>query len=65
MRWLRHTRVLRVVLVLLVLIGYLVVYQVVFPLLWLHRDHPVVWLLLTFLSGGHLEELFEQTGTLL
>ncbi|HSF30997.1 MAG TPA: hypothetical protein VLK82_11070 [Candidatus Tectomicrobia bacterium] len=56
---------LRVVLILLVLLGYFVVYEVVFPQLWLYRDHPLVWLLLAFLSGGHLEELFEQTGTLL
>lgn len=65
MRWLGDTRVLRVVLILLVLLGYFVVYEVVFPQLWLYRDHPLVWLLLAFLSGGHLEELFEQTGTLL
>jgi hypothetical protein len=66
MRWLRHTRARSVVLVLLVLIGYFVVYEVVFPRLWLYRDHyPLVRLLLAFLSGGHLEELFEQTGTLL
>jgi RsiW-degrading membrane proteinase PrsW (M82 family) len=58
MRWLRDTRVLSVVLVLLALIGYVVVYEVAFPLLWPHRDHPLVWFLLAFLSGGHLEELF-------
>jgi hypothetical protein len=65
MRWLRETRVLSVVLVLLALLGYFVVYEVVFPLLWPHRDHPVVWFLLAFLSGGHLEELFQQPGILL
>jgi hypothetical protein len=35
------------------------------PLLWPYRDHPLVWMLLAFLSGGHLEELFHETGTLL
>jgi hypothetical protein len=54
-----------VVLVLLALIGYLLVYEVAFPLFWPHRDHPLVWFLLAFLSGGHLEELFQQPGTLL
>ena len=65
MRWLRDTRVLSVVLALLALLGYFVVYEVVFPLLWPYRDHPLMWLLLAFLSGGHLEELFHQPGTLL
>jgi hypothetical protein len=65
MRWLRNTRVHSVVLVLLAFLGYFVVYEVVFPLLWPYRDHPLAWLLLAFLSGGHLEELFQQTGTLL
>jgi hypothetical protein len=51
MRWLRDTRVLSVVLVLLVLIGYFVVYEVVFPLLWPHREHPLVWILLAFVMG--------------
>lgn len=64
MRWLRHNRVLSVILVLIALIGYFVVYEVVFPLLWPYRDHPLVWLLLAFLSGGHLEQLFQQTGIL-
>ena len=63
MRWLRDTRVRGVVLVILALIGYFVVYEVVFPLLWTHRDHPLVCFLLVFLSGGHLEEPFHQPGT--
>ena len=65
MRWLRDTRVLSVVLALLALLGYFVVYEVVFSRLWPYRDHPWVWFLLAFLSGGHLEELFHQPGTLL
>jgi hypothetical protein len=66
MRWLRDARRLRLVLfLLLAFIGMFVVYGVVFPLLWPYRDHPVVWFLLAFLSGGHLEELLEETGTLL
>ena len=65
MGWLRDTRVLSVVLALLALLGYFVVYEVVFPLLWPYRDHPLMWFLLAFLSGGHLEELFHQPGTLL
>jgi RsiW-degrading membrane proteinase PrsW (M82 family) len=65
MCWRRDTRVLSVVLLLLALIGYFVVYGVAFPLLWPYREHPLVWLVLAFLSGGHLEELFQQTGTLL
>ena len=65
MRWLRHPRVLSVVLVPLVLIGYVVAYELVFPRLWPYRDHALVWLLLACLSGGHLHELFKQTGTLL
>jgi hypothetical protein len=65
MRWLRYTRVLSVVLVLLALLGYFVVYEAVFPLLWPYREHPLVWFLLAFLSGGHLEEIFQETGTLL
>lgn len=65
MRWLRDTRVLSVVLLLLTLVGYCVVYGVVFPLLWPYREHPLVWFLLALLSGGHLEEIFQETGTLL
>jgi RsiW-degrading membrane proteinase PrsW (M82 family) len=64
MRWLRDTAMLAVVL-LLVLIGYFVVYGLAFPLLWPHRDHPLVWVVLALLSGGHLEELLHDTGALL
>ena len=65
MRWLRNTHMLAIVLVLLALIGYFVVYGMVFPLLWPYRDHPLVWFVLALLSGGHLEELFKETGSLL
>ena len=34
------------------------------PLLWPYRDHPLVWVLLAFISGGHLGELFQETGAL-
>jgi hypothetical protein len=63
MRWLRdrHRRAF-VLLLFLALLGYFVVYGVVFPLLWSYRDHPLVWFVLALLSGGHLEELFQETG---
>jgi hypothetical protein len=58
MRWLRdrHRRAF-VLLLVLALLGYFVVYGVVFPLLWPYRDHPLVWFVLALLSGGHLEGL--------
>jgi hypothetical protein len=56
---------LAVVLLLLALISYFVVYGVVFPLLWPYRDHSLVWFVLALLSGGHLEELLQETGSLL
>jgi hypothetical protein len=65
MRWLRETPMLAVMLLLLALIGYVVVYGVVFPLLWPYRDHPLVWFVLALLSGGHLEEFLKETGSLL
>jgi hypothetical protein len=61
-RWRCHPAVLSGVLVLLLLLGDVIIYGVVFPLLWPYRDQVLVWLLLAFLSGGHMEELFEQTG---
>jgi hypothetical protein len=63
MRWLRdrHRRTL-VLLLFFALLGYFVVYGVAFPLLWSYRDHPLVWFVLALLSGGHLEELFQETG---
>jgi hypothetical protein len=34
------------------------------PLLWPYCDHPLVWVLLAFISGGRLGELFQETGAL-
>jgi hypothetical protein len=62
---LRDPHRLVMVLVLLALLGYFVMYGVVFPLLWPYRDHPLVWFVLALLSGGHLEELLQDTGSLL
>jgi polyferredoxin len=63
MPWLRDPRRRRFVLfLLLAFIGYLAVYEVVFPLLWPYRDHPMVWFLLAFFSGNHLPELFPGRG---
>jgi hypothetical protein len=64
MRWLRDPRLRSVVLILLAVVLYLMMWGLI-PLLWPYRDHPLVWVLLAFLSGGHLEELFHETGTLL
>jgi hypothetical protein len=36
----------------------------VIPLLWPYRDDPLVRLLFAFISGGHLEELFQEAGAL-
>jgi hypothetical protein len=65
MRWLRDSRLLRIVLIVMAAVVYLVMMWGVVPLLWPYRDRPLVWVLLAFLSGGHLEELFHETGTLL
>ena len=34
------------------------------PLLWPYRDHPLVWVLLAFISGGYLGELFQEIRVL-
>jgi hypothetical protein len=65
MRWLRDFRVLGIVLAFLILASYFIILAWVFPLLWPYRDHPLVRVLLAFLSGGHLEELFQDPGGLL
>jgi hypothetical protein len=65
MRWLRDSRLLGVVVLVLALIVYLVTMWGIMPLLWSYRDHALVRFLLAFLSGGHLEELFQETGSLL
>jgi hypothetical protein len=63
MRWLRNSRLLRVALIIMAAAVYLVTISGIIPLLWPYREHPLVWVLLAFLSGGHLEELFHETGT--
>jgi RsiW-degrading membrane proteinase PrsW (M82 family) len=45
-------------LIVMAVVVYLVLTWGMIPLLWPYRDHPLVWVLLAFLSGGHLEELF-------
>jgi hypothetical protein len=63
MRWLRRSRVMGMLLIVLALIVYVVVMWGGIPLLWPYRDHPLVRVLLAFLTGGHLEELFQETGS--
>jgi hypothetical protein len=58
MRWVRGSRVMGILLILLAVVIYLVMMWGVFPLLWPYRDVPLVRVLLALLSGGHLEELF-------
>jgi short subunit fatty acids transporter len=65
MRWLRDSRIMGVLLIFLAVVMYLVMIGEVIPLLWPYRDHPLVRVLFAFLSGGHLEELFHETGALL
>jgi hypothetical protein len=65
MCWLRDFRVLGIVLVFLILASYFIILAWVFPLLWPYRDHPLARVLLAFLSGGHLEELFQDPRVLL
>jgi hypothetical protein len=63
MRWLRDRPGRAFApLLFLALLGYFVVYGMAFPLLWPYRDHPLVWLVLALLSGGHLEELSQEIG---
>jgi hypothetical protein len=65
MGWLRDSRRLSVVLAVIAAVVYLMMMWGIIPLRWPYRDHPLVWVLLAFLTGGHLEELFHETGTLL
>ena len=58
MRWLRDSRLLGIVLIVTAAVVYLVMMWGIMPRLWPYREHPLVWMLLAFLSGGHLEELF-------
>jgi hypothetical protein len=65
MGWLRDSRRLSVALAVIAAVVYFMMVWGIIPLLWPYRDHPPVWVLLAFLTGGHLEELFHETGTLL
>ena len=65
MRWLGNSRLLGIVLMVMAAVVYFVLMWGMIPLLWPYRDHPLVWVLLAFLPGGHLEELFQEAGTLL
>ena len=65
MRSLRDSRLLGIVLIFMAIAVYFVTMWGVIPLLWPYRDHPLVHFLLVFLSGGHLEELLQETGSLL
>jgi hypothetical protein len=58
MRRLGESRLLGTMLMVMAVVVYLVLMWGLIPLLWPYRDHPLVWVLLAFLSGGHLEELF-------
>jgi hypothetical protein len=64
MRRLRESRLLVITLIFLVLVLYLIMWESI-PLLWPYHDHPLVWLLWAFLSGGHLEELLYETVSFL
>ena len=65
MRRLRPSRRLSILLIALAVVVYLVTMWEIIPLLWPYHDHPLVRLLLAFLSGGHLEELYQEAGALL
>jgi hypothetical protein len=65
MRWPREPRVMGILLIFLAVAIYLVMIGEIIPLLWPYRDYPLVRVLLAFISGGHLEELFQETRILL
>jgi RsiW-degrading membrane proteinase PrsW (M82 family) len=58
MRRLGESRLFGTMLIVMAVVVYLVLTWGMIPLLWPYRDHPLVWVLLAFLSGGDLEELF-------
>jgi hypothetical protein len=62
MRWRRECRVIGILLISLALFVYVIMMGGIIPLLWPYGDHPLVRVLLAFLTGGHLEELFQETG---
>jgi hypothetical protein len=57
MRWPRDPRVMGTLLIFLAVAIYLVMIGEVIPLLWWHRDLPVVRVLIAFLCGGLLQRL--------
>jgi len=59
----RHSRVFGIALILLAMLVSVTVIGWGFPLLWPYRGHPLVRMLLSFLSGGHLEGLLQEAGT--
>jgi hypothetical protein len=63
MGWLRDSRLI-IALIVLALVVYLMIWESI-PLLWPYHDHPLVWFLLVFLSGGHVEEILYETGAFL
>ena len=65
MCWLRESRLMGILLIFLAVVIYLVMMGEVISLLWPYRDYPLVRVLLALLSGGHLEELFQEAGSLL
>jgi hypothetical protein len=65
MRWPREFRIMGLLLILFASVIYFILIGEVIPLLWPYRHHPLVRVLLALISGGHLEELFQETGILL
>ena len=65
MRWFREPRIMGILLIFLAAVIYLVMLGEVIPLLWPYRDYPLVRVLFALISGGHLEELFQEAGALL
>jgi len=63
MHWRRDSRVFGIAVILLAVLVYVIGMGWGFPLLWPHRGHPLVQVLLAFLSGGHLDGLLQEAGT--
>ena len=64
MRRLRESRLLVIALIVLAVVVYLMMWESI-SLLWPYRDYALVRFLLAFLSGGHWEELYDESGTFL
>ena len=64
MRWPRDFRLMGILLLFLAAVIYFVLIGGVIPLLSRYRDYPSVRVLLALISGGHLEEPFQETGIL-